>query len=76
MFLLKENGLWNHANTAVTVPIDLVELAKHEAWEAKTMRMILDLMRDHLVPHLLKKIDVPNQVSITPYHSHSLMPNP
>jgi hypothetical protein len=24
----------------------------------------------------VKKFDVPNQVSITPYHSHSLMPNP
>jgi hypothetical protein len=26
--------------------------------------------------YVLKKIDVPNLVSITPYHSHSLMPNP
>jgi hypothetical protein len=30
MFLLRENGLWSHANTAVTVLIDPVELSKHE----------------------------------------------
>jgi 2-phosphoglycerate kinase len=55
MFFLKENGLWSHANTTVTTPIDTVEMAKHEAKQAKAMWMILDSMRDHLVPHLSEK---------------------
>jgi hypothetical protein len=55
MFLLRENGLWSHANTAVTAPTDPAELAKHEAREAKAMWMILDSVRDHLVPHLSEK---------------------
>jgi hypothetical protein len=55
MFLLRENGLWSHVNTAVTASIDPVELAKHEAREAKTMWMILYLVKDHLVPHLYEK---------------------
>jgi hypothetical protein len=55
MFLLKENGLWSHENTVVTTPTDPVELAKHEAREAKAMWMTLNLMRDHLVPFLYDK---------------------
>jgi hypothetical protein len=30
-------------------------MAKHEEREAKAMWMILDLVKDHLIPHLSKK---------------------
>jgi hypothetical protein len=36
--------------------MDPAELAKHEVSKAKAMWMILDSMRDHLIPHLSKKI--------------------
>jgi hypothetical protein len=34
---------------------DPTKLAKHEAREAKAMWMILDSVRDHLIPHLSEK---------------------
>jgi 2-phosphoglycerate kinase len=55
MFLLRENGLWSHANTAMIASTGPAKLVKHEVKEAKAMWMILDLVRDHLVPHLSEK---------------------
>jgi len=55
MFLLEENRPWSHVNTIVIASTYPVELTKHEAKEAKAMWMILDLVRDHLVPHLSEK---------------------
>jgi hypothetical protein len=55
MFLLKENGLWSHANTVVITSTYPAEMAKHKEREAKEMWMILDSVRDHLVPHLSEK---------------------
>jgi hypothetical protein len=55
MFLLRENGLWSCANTTMTALTDPVELAKHEAKEVKAMWMILDSVRDRLVPHVFEK---------------------
>jgi hypothetical protein len=39
----------------MTIPIDPIELIKHEVREAKTMWMILDSVRDNIVPHLFEK---------------------
>jgi 2-phosphoglycerate kinase len=39
----------------VIAPPNPAKLAKHEAREAKAMWMILDSVRDHLVPHLSEK---------------------
>jgi hypothetical protein len=55
MFLLRENGLWGHANNTVATSTNLAELAKHEARKARAIWMILDSVRDHLVPHLSEK---------------------
>jgi hypothetical protein len=55
MFLLREKGLWSHVETTMIAPTDPAELAKHEAREAKAMWMILDSMRDRLLPHTSEK---------------------
>jgi hypothetical protein len=55
MFLLREKGLWSHAKIIVTASIDPAEMAKHEEREAEAMWMILDSVRDHLIPHLSEK---------------------
>jgi hypothetical protein len=55
MFLLREKRLWSRVNTAMIMSTVPVELAKHEAREAKAMWIILDLVRDHLIPHLSEK---------------------
>jgi hypothetical protein len=54
--VLKENKLWLFANTIVPVPAsDPIALDVHEVKEAKTQRIILDGVRDHLIPHLAEK---------------------
>ena len=54
--VLKENKLWSFANTIVHVPASgPISLDVHEVREAKTQRIILDGVKDHLIPHLAKK---------------------
>jgi hypothetical protein len=54
--VLKENKLWLFANTIVPVPaLDPIDLGVHEVKETKTQRIILDGVKDHLIPHLAKK---------------------
>jgi hypothetical protein len=53
--VLKENKLWPFANTVIAVPTDPATLDVHEVNEAKTQRIILDGVRDHLIPHLAEK---------------------
>ena len=44
------------ANTIVPVPAsDPIALDVHEVREAKTQRIILDGVKDHLIPHLAEK---------------------
>jgi hypothetical protein len=53
--VLKENKLWSFANIVVVVPTDPTTLDVHEVNEAKTQRIILDGVKDHLIPHLAEK---------------------
>jgi hypothetical protein len=54
--VLKENKLWLFANTIVPIPAsDPIALDVHEVKEAKAQRIILDRVRDHLIPHLVEK---------------------
>jgi hypothetical protein len=48
--------LWSFANTIFHVPSsDPIALDVHEVREAKTQRIILDRVKDHLIPHLAEK---------------------
>jgi hypothetical protein len=54
--VLKENKIWNYVSSVVVVPTtDLVALDLHDVKEAKPQRIILDGVKDHLIPHLAKK---------------------
>jgi hypothetical protein len=53
--ILMENGLWDFANTIVTPPTDPKDLAAHELKDVKARRIILDAVKDHLIPHLSEK---------------------
>ena len=54
--VLWENKLWPHVSTVVTVPFsDPITLHLHEMKEARDQRIILDGVKDHLIPHLGKK---------------------
>ena len=53
--VLKENRVWIIVSTVVTPPdTDPVALDMHEVKEAKSQRLIVDGIRDHLVPHVAK----------------------
>ena len=54
--ILRENKIWSFVSTIVIVPsVDLIALDLHEVKEAKTYRLILDGVKDHLIPHLDEK---------------------
>jgi hypothetical protein len=53
--VLMENGLWEFANTKVTPPMDPKDLAAHELKDVKARRIILDAVKDHLIPHISEK---------------------
>ena len=54
--VLQENKLWSHVSTIVTVPSsDPIALDLHEVKEAKSQRIILDGVKNHLIPHLAEK---------------------
>jgi hypothetical protein len=53
--VLKENKLWSFVNIVVPVPTNPTTLDAHEVNEAKTQRIILDGVKDHLIPHLAEK---------------------
>ena len=54
--VLWENKLWPHVSTIVAVPSsDPVALDLYEIKEARAQRIILDGVKDHLIPHLAEK---------------------
>jgi hypothetical protein len=54
--VLKENKTYSYVNSFVAAPAtDPVALDLHEVKEAKARRIILDGVKDHLIPHLAEK---------------------
>jgi hypothetical protein len=54
--ILKENKIWSFVSTIVVVPsANSIALDLHEVKEAKAQRLILDGMKDDLIPHLVEK---------------------
>jgi hypothetical protein len=54
--VLKENKIWNFVNTIFVVPTNNpVSLDLHEIKEAKAQRILLDGVKENLIPHLAKK---------------------
>ena len=54
--VLNENKIWNYVSSVVVAPTtDLVALDLHEVKEAKAQRIILNGVKNHLIPHLVEK---------------------
>jgi hypothetical protein len=54
--VLKENKIYNYVNSVVAAPAeDHIALDLHEVKEAKSQRIFLDGVKDHLIPHLAEK---------------------
>ena len=52
MYVLKEWKIWSFSNTKMTKPTDQDALDEFEALEGRAQRVILDGVKDHLIPHL------------------------
>jgi hypothetical protein len=53
--VVEENGLMEIAEGKVAAPIDLVQLATHTKKDVKARRMLVDGVKDHIIPHLSGK---------------------
>jgi hypothetical protein len=53
--VLMKNGLWDFANSKITPPTYPTDFAIHEQKDVKARRIILDAVKDHLIPHLSEK---------------------
>jgi hypothetical protein len=54
--VLKEKKIYNYVNSIVASPAaNPIALDLHEVKEAKAQRIILDGVKDHLIPHLAEK---------------------
>jgi hypothetical protein len=52
-FVFKENKIWSYVITVLVAPTtNTIALDLHEVKEAKTQRIILDGVKDPLIPHL------------------------
>jgi len=53
--VLKENKIWRFVDFVVTLPLDPVSRDIHDVLEARAQRIILDGVKDCLIPHLAEK---------------------
>ena len=53
--VLKEYDLWELVDKVVTPLTDLISLEYHNKKEIKGERVLLDFVKDHLIPHLNEK---------------------
>jgi hypothetical protein len=54
-FLLEENDLKEYVEMVIPDPNDAQELAAHRKREVKAKWLLLDSVKDHLIPHISKK---------------------
>ena len=54
-FLLVVNDVWELASTTITPLIDATKIEEHNKKDAKARLLILDGVRDHIIPHILGK---------------------
>jgi hypothetical protein len=55
VLILEELELWDSVENQVVPPIDVVLLAEFRKRNIKAKRTILDVVKDHIIPHLSGK---------------------
>ena len=53
--VLKMNGLWDFVNTKIYIPSNISLVVDHNMKDVKGMGIILDGVRDHIIPHIIGK---------------------
>lgn len=49
------NGQWEFVDKEISVPSDATLAAKHNTKDAKARGIILDVVKDHIIPHIIGK---------------------
>ena len=52
---MKEHELWDIVKATFTIPIDLAYLATYNKRKLKAKRILLDLVKDHMILHVIGK---------------------
>ena len=52
---LKENKIWEFCDKTQTPLTDPTQLATHNKKDVKSRRIVLDGVKDHIIPHLSRK---------------------
>jgi hypothetical protein len=55
LLLLEKNDLKDYVEMVIPDPNDAQELATHRKKEVKAKRVLLDFVKDHLIPHIFEK---------------------
>ena len=55
LLLLEENYLKEYVESVVAAPIDPRELTTHKKKEVKAKHVLLESVKDHLIPHIFGK---------------------
>lgn len=55
VLLLEESELWEIVEQTVSVPTDPVLLAEFKKKNVRAKRIILDSVKDHIIPHVVGK---------------------
>ena len=55
VLLLEECELWELVEQAVTLPIDPILLVEFKKKNVRAKRIILDSVKDHIIPHVVGK---------------------
>ena len=50
--MLEENGTKDYVTSVVPIPMDATHLVAYKKDDAKGKRIILDGVKDHIVPHI------------------------
>ena len=53
--VLDEHHIKDHALNTIVIPFDANPLKKYEEAQDKAKRMIMDEVKDHVIPHIVKK---------------------
>ena len=53
--LLKVNEAWEITSTNIASPMDATLVAAHKKKDVNARRLILDGVKDHIIPHLSRK---------------------
>jgi len=54
LLFLDENDIQNYVKESVSEPQDAKEKANHKKNEAKAKRILIDSIKDHLIPHVVE----------------------